>query len=125
MALAAACASPENFAGSAASAAILPSAAANWFSRYAQIVSCERHDQNYDHRLRKSRISAVGRLLFRAHHLCNAVLRRVGGGLAPVTNRLFISLGAPVDQTEGPALAQIQLVVRKRRDPMATREVEV
>jgi len=80
----------------------------------AEIVSCERHDQNYDHRLRRSRISPVGRLLFRANHLCNAVLRRVGGALAPATNRLFFSLGAPVDQTAGAALAQIQVVVRKR-----------
>jgi SAM-dependent methyltransferase len=83
----------------------------------AQIVSCQRHDRHYDHALRKSRITSLGRLLFRAHHFCNAVLRQAGaqsGWPGRATMRLFVWLGAPVDQTEGPALAQIELVARKR-----------
>jgi hypothetical protein len=82
-----------------------------------EIVSCKRHDHHYDHSLRKSRISPLGRRLFRVHQFCNAVLRRLGaqsGWPGRATMRLFVWLGAPVDQTEGAALAQIELVARKR-----------
>jgi len=88
----------------------------------SQIVSCERHDHNYDYSLRKSRITAAGRVLFRVHHLCKGVLRRLGaanGRLNDAVTRLFVRLGTPVDQTEGPALAQIQLVVLKRPETFA------
>jgi SAM-dependent methyltransferase len=67
----------------------------------AEIVSCERHDQGYDHRLRKRHISALDRILFK-------VGRRIG------SQRSFRLLGAPVDQTLGQALAQIQVIARKR-----------
>jgi len=83
----------------------------------AEIVSCERHDQGYDHTLRKSRITSLERLLFRTQRLCRGVLRRLGGGssaLDQLTRRIFTLLGAPVDQTDGAALAQIQVIARKR-----------
>jgi SAM-dependent methyltransferase len=82
----------------------------------AEIVSCERQDQGYDHRLRKSRITLLERLLFRTQQLCRGLIRRLGGPSAwdRLTRRIFTLLGAPVDQTDGPALAQIQVIARKR-----------
>jgi SAM-dependent methyltransferase len=83
----------------------------------AEIISCERQDQGYSHALRKSRITPLNRLLFRLQQACRGVVRRLGGGagtLDRLTLRLFRLLGAPVDQTDGPALAQIQVIARKR-----------
>jgi Methyltransferase domain len=82
----------------------------------ARIVSCERQDQGYDHSLRKSSISGAARLLFRIAAYWSAacrVLRLSGGGCERVVLRLLRAMGAPADQTEGPALAQIQIIARR------------
>lgn len=83
----------------------------------AQIVSCELQDQGYDYSLRKLTISSLDRLLYRLRRALAAVSRRsgrVGASLDRVSERMFRRLGTPVDQTAGPALAQIQVVARKR-----------
>lgn len=83
----------------------------------AEIVSYERHDQGYRHALRRSSLSRLDRALFSAGRLCSGALGRVGirnGLLHRSVGALFQALGAPVDQTRGDALAQIQIVVRKR-----------
>jgi hypothetical protein len=65
----------------------------------------------------KSRLSAVDRCLFQMQRLTKALFRRlgnVGAFLGGLSSKAFVSLGTPVDQTAGSALAQIQIVVRKR-----------
>lgn len=83
----------------------------------AEIVSCERQDQGYDHSLRRSSISPLGRFLFRVAARWSSVCRamRIADGHCERTVLgLMRKMGAPVDQTAGPALAQIQIIARKR-----------
>jgi SAM-dependent methyltransferase len=83
----------------------------------AEIISCERQDHAYDYSKLKKHISRKDRILFRLQRLLHGVLRRCGTfGLRsiPVADRVFTLLGTPVDQTAGPALAQIQIIARKR-----------
>jgi len=83
----------------------------------AEIISCVRQDNGYDYTQIKSSISRLDRCLFRAHRLTKAVFRRLGFAgpfLDKAASRLFLSLGTPVDQTAGSALAQIQVIARKR-----------
>jgi SAM-dependent methyltransferase len=82
----------------------------------AQIVSCERQDRGYDHALRRARLTRFDRILFRAGQLGNSLCRRLGvrsPTLERATIGFFRALGAPVDQTGGAALAQIQIIARK------------
>jgi SAM-dependent methyltransferase len=81
----------------------------------SEIVSADVQDQGYDHRLHVSgrmhpkHLRKLGRWLVRSGkrypsfeipaHLCL---------------RLLAALGCPIDQTEGAALAQIQIVAHKR-----------
>jgi SAM-dependent methyltransferase len=83
----------------------------------AEIVSCERQDWNYDYAQMKSRLSRRDRYLFRLHMAINAVFRRFGPAgifLDKIASKLFIAVGTPVDQTANTALAQIQIIARKR-----------
>jgi SAM-dependent methyltransferase len=83
----------------------------------AEIVSCERQDQGYDYTRRRSGLTSLDRLLFRVRQLSGSALRRVGmqsSALGRLASGVLTTLGAPVDQTDGPALAQIQVVARKR-----------
>ena len=82
----------------------------------ASIVNCERQDLGYDGSLRRSTITRSDRLLFRARGMCMGVIRRLGRLGRPLrrpANAFFRVLGSPVDQTEGAALAQIQVIARK------------
>lgn len=84
----------------------------------ADVISCERQDLGYDYSLRRSRIGSPQRFLFRTQQRSRSVLRRIGlrsASLQRAIDRFFLRLGAPVDQTTGRALAQIQIVVHKRR----------
>src|SRR6185312_17448683 len=80
----------------------------------AEILSCERQDAGYDHSLRKSSISAVDRGLFFIHGAFDYVLRQAqvseGNWLRRMVNGAFRRVGTPIDQTAGPALAQIQII---------------
>jgi SAM-dependent methyltransferase len=83
----------------------------------AELVSCERQDAGYNHTLRRTHITYFDRLLFMLQRRTRGIIRRIGirsiridGGI----RALFSFLGAPVDQTDGPALAQIQVIVKKR-----------
>jgi SAM-dependent methyltransferase len=81
----------------------------------ATVVSNELQDAGYDHGLRKRRLRPADRLLFKLNYYIKAVLRRLGPAsrLVPLSERFFALLNAPVDQTEGAATAQIQVIARK------------
>jgi SAM-dependent methyltransferase len=83
----------------------------------AELISASRQDAGYDHSLKKSGISGRHRLLFRME----GGLRRILGifhlsnrHVDDTITRWFVRAGTPVDQTLGRALAQIQVIVRKR-----------
>ncbi len=81
------------------------------------LVALERQDAGYDHSLRRHGLSAAGRVAFRLNKLRRNLFRALGLNSARVdriANRLAFRLGAPIDQTLGPAVAQIQVVVRKK-----------
>jgi SAM-dependent methyltransferase len=83
----------------------------------AEIISAERHDQAYDHSRRSRSISKWGRLMFRANQIRQGLFRRMGlraPRLERALTGLSEALGAPIDQTSGGALAQIQVIARKR-----------
>jgi SAM-dependent methyltransferase len=83
----------------------------------ATIISCERHDSGYDYALMRSSISPIDRVLFRSYRMTQAVIRRLGDfgkPLSGIANLFFRVLNIPVDQTEGTALAQIQVVAQKK-----------
>ena len=83
----------------------------------AQFISCERQDQGYDHSLRRSSISRLDRVLFWMQLASRAVLRRLALDFEVLdrgVRAVFRALGAPTDQTSGSALAQIQVIARKR-----------
>lgn len=85
----------------------------------AEIEEIVIQDHGYDHGLRR-RIGAWGRWLYRAGSWRSAMLFRLWGGgfairrLDRWLTRLEQRLGRPVAQTDGPALAQIQAVLRRR-----------
>jgi SAM-dependent methyltransferase len=82
----------------------------------AEVLSCELHDIGYDYSLKKTVLTGADRLLYRMHWACGAVGRRLGDfgrRLNRINDRLFASFNTPVDQTQGPALAQIQVIARK------------
>ncbi len=82
----------------------------------AKIVTAERQDQHYDYALLRSSVSPLQRAVFVAWRLCGRVLRMlrlVDSTVERGAAHLFAFLGAPVDQTQGLALAQIQIIARK------------
>lgn len=85
----------------------------------AEIEEITIQDHGYDHRLRRP-IGPWGRWLYRAGSWRSAVLFRLFGTSVIIRwldrslTRLEQGLGRPVAQTDGPALAQIQAVLRKR-----------
>jgi SAM-dependent methyltransferase len=86
----------------------------------AQVIEACVQDNAYDHRLARKKITRFERLLFKCakkfRERAFKRLVRVGLPAYPVglvLDRLERALGAPVDQTIGPALAQIQLVAQK------------
>jgi len=83
----------------------------------AELLDCEIQDLGYDHRRRRTHIGALGRVAFGLRRRAVAVLRRLGSTgrrAANLASRIFDLMGVPVDQTDGAALAQIQVIARKR-----------
>lgn len=83
----------------------------------AEVISAEIQDAGYDHSLKRRGAGPLYRLFPNADRTklkfilkFNIKNKTVLGFL----NRLFVWAGIPVDQTHGSALAQIQVVARKR-----------
>ena len=86
----------------------------------AEIISVEKQDRGYDYSMIRSGFGWWGRELHRINHRIQKRMRRYNVASEKkerFLNRWFFKLGAPVDQTFGPALAQIQVVVRKQVKP--------
>ena len=85
----------------------------------AQIVSAERQDVGYVHGIGRLHRNRSVRLRSYFHRLQSALYRR--GMMGSFAERLVIRtaslLGVPYDQTRGIALAQIQIVAQKQRNP--------
>jgi SAM-dependent methyltransferase len=82
----------------------------------ATLISAELQDQGYDRRLLRH---TPTRHRLRLLTLWRRIGRRLRPGLLrTLVNRLFIALGAPVDQTALPdaRLAQIQFILRRHAD---------
>jgi len=92
----------------------------------AEIVEARIQDHGLDHHLVRRRVTHLGRLLFRLSPRRRRFLARLMNRGLPVyrldlaIERLERLLGKPIDQTLGPALAQIQVVARK----VGTRDLE-
>lgn len=89
----------------------------------AEVVACERHDLGYDYSLQRSRLTRADRALFVARQKCHAFMRRAhlhSRSLARTLDALFRRLDTPVDQTTDRALAQLQIIARKRPGVAAT-----
>lgn len=85
----------------------------------ALLLSAERQDAGYDYSLMRRGCSKWGRLLRFENHNWKKRLGRLGlkgDKIARAIDSFFYRLGAPIDQTLGPAIAQIQVVAQKR-DP--------
>jgi hypothetical protein len=83
----------------------------------AEVITVERQDQKYDYTLLSRGSTTFGRKLYRVNLRRWAWFQRLGVNgtwFDRLCNRLFFAFGTPIDQTLGPALAQIQLVARKR-----------
>lgn len=83
----------------------------------ATVVSAECQDQHYDHALYRHAVEKEKHPQLR-HHAMVSIQRMSARGIltVPVLEemlRFVHGLGATVDQTIGPALAQIQVVARK------------
>lgn len=84
-----------------------------------EILGIERQDAHYDRRLQRHGVRGLGGLVLRLRPIRDRLLafaRRAGlpaDRLTRWVERLELALGAPIDQTTGPALAQIQAVLRK------------
>ena len=82
----------------------------------ARILSAERHDRHYDYAL----IAKPGepcmpkaRWVRYLYRICRKTPARLKPACRRRVDRLARSRGIPVNQTLGPALAQIQVVARK------------
>ena len=85
----------------------------------AEVIEAQLQDAGYDRRHMRRRVTRLGRTLYRFAEHRQAFLGMLMRRRMPVyrLNQVLDSvehrLGKPVDQTLGPALAQIQVVVRK------------
>jgi len=85
----------------------------------SEIVDACIQDDAINRRLIKNNITELGRIFFklaRQRRRAFRLLGRIGIPVNPLSlafDRLENALGIPVDQTLGPALAQIQLIARK------------
>ena len=86
----------------------------------AKVISAEVQDQGYDHTM--ERIGAEGAWSNLLRQQMMGLYRRLSEQnlltvpLLTELNRCFFDLGATIDQTLGPALAQIQVVAQKTGD---------
>lgn len=82
----------------------------------ARIIEIALQDDGYDYSLQLDRVSRSARVLGR---LCQkvryrlALIRMTDSALDRAVVRVFHRLGAPIDQTLGHALAQIQAIVQR------------
>jgi SAM-dependent methyltransferase len=82
-----------------------------------EIVSVTRQSQRYDQRLRRTRLGPLNRFMFKLKLRLLGALRRLGLGgnrTAATLDAVLRPLGAPIDQTAGEALAQFEVIARKR-----------
>jgi SAM-dependent methyltransferase len=82
----------------------------------AEIVSCVRQDQGYNYSLQRFKLTRVHRVLYRTQQLSCGLAHALGmrsESQIRTIKGLFQKLGAPVDQTQNSALAQIQVILRK------------
>ena len=82
-----------------------------------QIVSIERQDAVYDYDLMRHGLGPAGRVANRLQRLRRNLFRAVrvrSDRIESLSNRIALGFGAPIDQTLGPAVAQIQAVARRR-----------
>lgn len=90
----------------------------------AEIISCDLQDKiKYDYQLKKSPISRIGRILFHLGQYWASLCRDLYLSDTPWERcviRILTRFGCPVDQTAGPALAQLKIIARKQADPLAT-----
>lgn len=84
----------------------------------AEIISAEIQDKNYDHSLKRSGTGLLYKFFPQAERnklkfflKFNVTSRCLTG----FVNHLLVWAGIPVDQTQGEALAQIQIVARKKK----------
>lgn len=85
----------------------------------ALLMSAERQDEGYDYNLIRRAYSKWGWFIRFESSLWKKRLSRLGfkeKKISSFIDRFFYRLGAPIDQTLGPAVAQIQIVAQKR-DP--------
>jgi SAM-dependent methyltransferase len=84
----------------------------------AEILEIAIHDQGYDRTLKVNGMNAMGRaarLVGRARRKAQRALSLSSRGFDKFCERIEWRLGSPIDQTLGNALAQIQVVARKRK----------
>lgn len=82
----------------------------------SELVALERQDNGYDHSLMRHGLTGPGRVAWRLNKLRRNIFRALGLNSDRVhraSNRVAFLLGAPIDQTLGSAVAQIQVVVKK------------
>jgi SAM-dependent methyltransferase len=85
----------------------------------AEIIDACVQDDGLDYRLLRRRVTGLGRFLFKVSPHRRLLFGRLMSRGVPVyrldlaIDRVERLLGKPVDQTLGPALAQIQIVARK------------
>ena len=91
----------------------------------AEIIEARVQDRGYDRRLLRQRVTWLGRALHRFGARRQSALARLMRSGLPVyrldllLDRLERRLGKPVDQTLGPAMAQIQVIARWGQEPVA------
>ena len=89
----------------------------------AELIEAAVQDTGYDRRLMRERVTWLGRLMYRfGRHREKHLQRLMHVGLPVYRLSLMMdvlerTLGKPVDQTLGPAVAQIQVVARKHFAP--------
>ena len=88
----------------------------------AEIVSLELQDQDYDYALKRHGVRSWVELLMKLSNRLQWWMKRAGGNENPVRkvfDALLWRLGAPLDQTQRGALAQIQVVLYRRANGAA------
>jgi SAM-dependent methyltransferase len=86
----------------------------------AEVIDARVQDDGYDRSLMVNRITAWNRFLYRVGKNRRGFFRRLMRRGVPLAwldrtfDRLERRAGKPIDQTNGPAMAQIQIIARKR-----------
>jgi SAM-dependent methyltransferase len=83
---------------------------------HSRLISIERHDAGYDYALKRERVGGWGRFLLRLSDYQRYLLRLLHfecAGIQRILDHLYFRLGAPLDQSRGDAMAQLQVVAQK------------